>query len=329
MRSIMKEDRTEKKEASKSLPRTIIIYLCSFLLVGAVVAGVVMARNSLENESEITVSETNTEAGKEQGGLSQIAEAIPGTEDNLTEEAQPIVDSNGDPLPYVPEIEAQVAKEEEQQEVQVGMSEAEMDTLLDNATRETETETLIDFATLQKTNKDVYAWIEVPGTVISYPILQHPTDNTHYLNYNLDGTYGYPGCIYTENFNNKEFTDPNTVIYGHNMKNGSMFAGLHKFEDSGFFDEHKEVIIYTPEKTLLYTIFAAYTYDDRHIMRSFNFGDPAVYEQYLKDIFARRDMSANIRTDMEVTKEDKIITLATCISKQPDKRLLVQAVLNK
>ena len=113
------------------------------------------------------------------------------------------------------------------------------------------------------------------------------------------------------------------------MKNGSMFAGLHKFEDSGFFDEHKEVIIYTPEKTLRYTIFAAYTYDDRHIMRSFNFNDPAVYEQYLKDIFARRDMSANIRTDMEVTKEDKIITLATCISKQPDKRLLVQAVLNK
>ena len=186
----------------------------------------------------------------------------------------------------------------------------------------------VDFAGMWKINKDVYAWITVPGTVIDYPILQHPTDNTYYLNYNIDGSHGYPGCIYTENLNSKEFTDNNTVIYGHNMKNGTMFAGLHKFEDSTFFAEHAKVHIYTPEKELNYTIFAAYIYDDRHLLYSFDFANEQVYAAYLTEIQNMRSMNALIREDVEVTTEDKIITLVTCIGNQPSKRLLVQAVLD-
>ena len=185
----------------------------------------------------------------------------------------------------------------------------------------------VDFAGMWKTNKDVYAWITVPGTVIDYPILQHPTDNTYYLNYNIDGSHGYPGCIYTENLNSKEFTDNNTVIYGHNMKNGTMFAGLHKFEDSTFFAEHTKVHIYTPEKELNYTIFAAYIYDDRHLLYSFDFSNKDIYAAYLEDVQNMRSMNALIREDVKVTAEDKIITLVTCIGNQPSKRLLVQAVL--
>ena len=187
----------------------------------------------------------------------------------------------------------------------------------------------VDFDAMWEVNSDVYAWITVPGTVIDYPILQHATDNTYYLNYNIDGSYGYPGCIYTENMNSKGFTDNNTVIYGHNMKNGTMFAGLHKFEDSNFFNEHTEVYIYTPEKEYCYTIFAAYIYDDRHLLYSFNFADEQVYANYLTDIQNMRSMNANIREDITVTAEDKIITLVTCMANQPSKRLLVQAVLNE
>ena len=187
----------------------------------------------------------------------------------------------------------------------------------------------VDFDSMWKVNKDVYAWITVPGTVIDYPILQHATDNTYYLNYNIDGSYGYPGCIYTENMNSREFTDNNTVIYGHNMKNGTMFAGLHKFEDNNFFEEHTDIYIYTPEKELCYKIFAAYIYDDRHLLYSFNFADEQVYANYLTDIQNMRSMNANIREDITVTAEDKIITLVTCMANQPEKRLLVQAVLNQ
>lgn len=116
----------------------------------------------------------------------------------------------------------------------------------------------VKFGELQSVNPDVYAWITVPGTEIDYPILQHPSDNSYYLMHNIDGSYGYPGCIYTENLNSKDFTDNNTVIYGHNMKNGSMFAQLHKFEDPDFFRGNREVLIYLPDEVLHYTIFAAH-----------------------------------------------------------------------
>ena len=185
----------------------------------------------------------------------------------------------------------------------------------------------VDFAGMWEVNEDVYAWITVPGTVIDYPILQHATDNTYYLNYNIDGSYGYPGCIYTENMNSKDFTDNNTVIYGHNMKNGTMFAGLHKFENAEFFEENTKVFIYTPKREYNYTIFAAYIYDDRHLLYSFDFASEEVYAAYLEDIRNMRSMNALIREDITVTSEDKIITLVTCIGNQPSKRLLVQAVL--
>lgn len=192
---------------------------------------------------------------------------------------------------------------------------------------ETPPSDVVDFAGLQAMNPDVYAWISVPGTKIEYPILQHAADNTYYLNYNIDGSHGYPGCIYTENVNAKNFSDTNTIIYGHNMKNGTMFSGLHNFKDKDFFNANKQVIIYTPETTYEYEIFAAYTYDDRHLWYSFDFKDEAVYENYLNNIFEMRDMSANIDFDANVTKNDKIITLVTCIGNQPNNRLLVQAVL--
>lgn len=187
----------------------------------------------------------------------------------------------------------------------------------------------VKFTELQQVNPDVYAWITVPGTEIDYPILQHASDNSYYLMHNIDGSYGYPGCIYTENLNSKDFTDNNTVIYGHNMKNDSMFAQLHKFEDPDFFHENREVLIYLTDEVLHYTIFAAHIYDDRHLLYSFDFSDPDVYQKYLDSVFSTRDMNANIDKDMTVTKDDKIITLVTCIGSQPNNRLLVQAVLTE
>ena len=192
---------------------------------------------------------------------------------------------------------------------------------------EPEEEIPINFEELWETNPDVYAWIVIPGTDINYPILQHPTDDAYYLNHNLDGSSGRPACIYTESLNSKDFTDNNTVIYGHNMRNGTMFAQLHKFEDKDFFDEHREVIIYLPDKVLHYRIFAAHTYDDRHLLYSFDFSDKAVYGDYLESIFDIQDKNANIDTEMTVTEDDKIITLATCVYKQPSFRYHVQAVL--
>lgn len=185
----------------------------------------------------------------------------------------------------------------------------------------------IDFAALQAQNPDVYAWIKVPGTAVDYPILQSSSDNSYYLTHDLNKEEKAEGAIFTENYNTKTFEDPNTVIYGHDMKNGSMFQSLHDYMDRSFFDQNREVLIYTPDKILHYKIFAAYLYDSRHLLQSFDFGNKEIYQKYLDNIFSMRDMNAFVDTSMEVTCEDKIITLSTCYAGIATQRYLVQAVL--
>lgn len=185
----------------------------------------------------------------------------------------------------------------------------------------------IDFPALYEENDDIYAWVMVPGTPIDYPVLQHPDDPAYYLEHNIDGSQGYPGCVFTEFYNSKDFEDPNTVIYGHNMKNGGIFASLHYFEDPEFFDQNQFIYIFTEEHTYVYQIFAAYEFPNIHLVLGFNLDDPDVFEQYLNGIFEMDGINNHFREAIELTAEDRILTLATCISGKPDKRYLVQGVL--
>ncbi len=186
----------------------------------------------------------------------------------------------------------------------------------------------VDFTDLTtNANADIYAWIYIPDTKIDYPVVQHPTDNSYYLNYNLDGSKGYPGCIYTEDYNTKDFTDPNTVLYGHNMLNGTMFAGLHKYADMEYLTEHPYVYIYTPERMYVYEIFAAYEYGNAHLLLNGDLTSEVVFKNYLQEIREIRSMNYNLVEDVEVTTEDCILTLSTCIKNKPDNRYLVQGVL--
>lgn len=182
-----------------------------------------------------------------------------------------------------------------------------------------------DIAALQQINPDAYAWLEITGTDISFPILQSAEDETFYLTHNIYGEEDDNGSIYTEYYNNTDFGDPNTVIYGRNRD--EMFGKLHQFQDRDFFDAHREIKIYTAGKTRTYKIFAAYTYDDRHLIATYDFWDQFVFANYLEDVFAIRAMDAYIDGSVEVTAENKIITLSTGVTGQDDKRYLVQAVL--
>ena len=184
----------------------------------------------------------------------------------------------------------------------------------------------IDFQSLTAQYPDIYAWIYIPGTNVNYPILQREGDNGYYLNHTYEGKSRAEGAIYTENYNEKDFSDPNTLIYGHNMKNGSMFQTLHKYKNKQFFEENSDIYIYQEGRILRYKIFAAYVYDARHIMKSFDFNDEYEYRMYLNSILTKKDMSSNIDTSISVTTEDKIITLSTC-NNNDAQRYLVQAVL--
>ena len=190
-------------------------------------------------------------------------------------------------------------------------------------------ERVIDIANLQETvNPDIYAWIYVPGTKVDYPILQHPTDDTYYLNYNLDGKKGYPGCIYSEKqYNSKDFTDACTVLYGHNMKNGTMFGSLHRYEDEDFFYENRYIYVYTPERLLVYKIFAAYEYSNEHLLANNDFESAYSFARFFLMAKDRRSMHHIFDEDVELTGEEHIITLSTCINGKPENRFLVQGVL--
>ena len=112
----------------------------------------------------------------------------------------------------------------------------------------------LDWDVLRETNKDIYAWIYIPETNVDYPVLQSETDDEYYLMHNLDGSYGYPGCIFTQLLNSKDFTDYNTVLYGHNMKNGTMFRTLHYYQNEEFFYNNPYIYIYTENGVLVYEI---------------------------------------------------------------------------
>ena len=188
----------------------------------------------------------------------------------------------------------------------------------------------VDFETLQKENPDIYAWITIPGTDIDYPVVQDSTDNTYYLNHAADTSLSDSGAIYSEKENAKDFDDYLTVLYGHNMKDGSMFAGLHKYEDKTFLKDHKDLTIYTPDSILKYRIFAAYLTDNRHVLMYYNQGtDEESRETYLKDIVEQRNMNASIDTKAKVDKDSKILTLSTCHAAGKNYRYLVQAYLVK
>lgn len=185
----------------------------------------------------------------------------------------------------------------------------------------------VDFEQLCQTNPDVYAWIEIPGTQISYPIVQNLTQDQYYLDHAWDGEENPGGAIFTQSVNRKDFTDFNTVIYGHVMGDGTMFNGLHEYMDKSYWEDHQEVIIYTPEHKLTYRIFASVVYDDRHIMNSFHFQDTSDRREFLESVYGSRDLRSQFDESVQVTENDRILTLSTCISSEYSHRYLVEAVL--
>jgi sortase B len=185
----------------------------------------------------------------------------------------------------------------------------------------------IDWDDLWAQNGDVYAWIYIPNTLVDYPVLQHPTEDNYYLDHNMDGSTGYPGCVYSQLCTSKNFTDPVTIFYAHDMKNGSYFHTLHYFDEEAFFDENRYVYIYTPEHTFVYEIFATKVFSDDLIPLIYDFDLNSDIYSYIKDLTTQEYSNDYVREGVEVTTDSHILTLSTCIGSMPNNRWLVNAVL--
>ncbi|WP_241963648.1 class B sortase [Gordonibacter sp. 28C] len=187
----------------------------------------------------------------------------------------------------------------------------------------------VDFPALMAENPDIYAWIHIPNTDVNLPVLQSVTDDNFYLDHNRDGEYAIEGAIYTQMANSTDFSDPVTVLYGHNLQNGTMFSTLHYFENEDFFNANDTMYIYTPGHVLTYRIVSAYLYDDRHILNSYDFSNPAVLQEYFDFVMHPDSLLVNTRTDTELSIDDKIVQLSTCMSdtNHTSSRYIVTGVL--
>ena len=183
----------------------------------------------------------------------------------------------------------------------------------------------VDFPRWMKENPDIYAWITIPGTDIDDPVLQSSEDGK-YLTCDASGEANDSGAIYSEQANQKDFSDMLTVLYGRSTVAGGRFTDLLNYEDETYLRAHNLITVYTPEKVIYYQIFAAYRYDDRHLLQSFDCSSQEVYNAYIKGILEQRNLYACIDTKVEPQWPQKILTLSTGHPSGDSYRYLVQAV---
>lgn len=179
----------------------------------------------------------------------------------------------------------------------------------------------VDFDALKNINEDVVGWIYIEALDdVSYPVVQG-TDNETYLHTTFEKNQNSAGAIFVDCKNSRDFSDCNTIMYGHNMKNGSMFGQLKKFiRNQETYEKSKYFWILTPEKNYRYEILSVYTTQvnsDTYML----FRDPSdVFQKYLDTIKSRSE----IPTDgTALTSKDRIVTLSTCTGSDSD-RLVVQ-----
>lgn len=184
-----------------------------------------------------------------------------------------------------------------------------------------------DFVALKEINPDVYAWITIPQTQVDYPVLQSEIDNK-YLDTNIDGTSGYPGCIYSNVCNSKDFDDYITVLYGHNMKTGEMFGSLHNFDDADFFKEFETYTVETEDAGFVYRVYAAVNYNDKLIPAHFDVKSTSGRDAFLESLEkCRGNTITYFHDEIEFEEDDKVLVLSVCIKGQDTRRYLIVSKL--
>lgn len=187
------------------------------------------------------------------------------------------------------------------------------------------TENQLSFEELQEINADVVGWLNVYDTEIDYPLLQSE-NNDKYLNTNAEGNYSMAGSIFLDYRNSPDFTDFNTILYGHHMEQSAMFGDLEKFFDEAFFDSHQYGNIYYDEEDHGIEFFAFMQIDafDSEI-----FSIPVIgqnKETYLSAIYDR----AMYTRDLDISTDDQLILLSTCTENRTNGRhLLVGRIVDR
>lgn len=172
--------------------------------------------------------------------------------------------------------------------------------------------------------EDYRGWIKVDNTNIDYPIVQGK-DNSFYLDKDINKNYVSSGSIFM-NYLNNGFNDENTILFGHHMRNKTMFAQLEKYKEKEFFQNDNDIKIEVEnDKVLTYKVFSVYVTDANDNYIKTNFDNKSEYKEFLDKIKNK----SIYKSDINVDENDKIITLSTCSYKFNDARMVVHGKLLK
>ena len=176
----------------------------------------------------------------------------------------------------------------------------------------------VDFDALRQIGGDIIGWICLPDTVINYPVVQG-RDNSYYLDRFPDGSASVGGSIFADYACPSDFSGQNTILYGHNMRDGSMFALIDDYIDPAFFEAHPLFYLNTPERNYRVEIFAGFTTDPESFVYTTAFAEESDFSAYLNTVCSLSDFAS----PTEVTPSDRILTLSTCTYSDLDVRYVL------
>ena len=180
----------------------------------------------------------------------------------------------------------------------------------------------VDFAALGDVNEDIVAWLYGEGTVLNYPVVKGE-DNSYYLSHLFDGSDNASGCLFLDSRNSSDFSDDNTIIYGHNMKNGTMFAFINQYQEQSYYDQHPSMFLLTPNGNFEVHLFAGFLEDVNGNAWQRAFQNENEKIKWLEEA---RNASTFV-SDTIPSKEDKIVTFSTCSNASEDVRYVLMGVL--
>ena len=192
-----------------------------------------------------------------------------------------------------------------------------------NANNETEEEAAfsVDYDALYAINKEYIGWIYIPDTKINYPMVR-AKNNDKYLHRSFKGQYAGCGTIFMDYRNNKDYTDSHTVIYGHLMKNHTMFYDVRRFEKKDYYDSHRYIYIYVDGGYYVYKTFSFFQTTATSEVYTFKFDGVDKFNDYC----AMLQKKSKFGKDVTLSFDSKVITLSTCVDASSDKRWVLHAV---
>lgn len=179
----------------------------------------------------------------------------------------------------------------------------------------------VSFQNLHNENNDYLFWLYIPKTKIDYPVMMS-RDNKDYLHSSFYKEKLYSGTLFIDALSNKRENQENLIVYGHNMKDGSMFGTLKKWRSAKYFNEHKFIEVYTEKEKRVYLIFAVREVSSNMSLLHYKL-DGFTNEEYIQDA---RNNNIHFREFEDQYKNNQIMTLSTCMSNDA-KRLIINAVL--